>query len=97
MQLRVSDNGAVLDTRIAEGGYHDKDSERAALQIARKIRLRPATLDGKPVEWNGIMPVRFYGVESSLSRRAVSEEFRSEAGKVQAFLENKDFSGAQFT
>lgn len=96
VQLQVSAEGEVLDARLAEGGYHDRDSERAAVQIARKVRLMPATLDEKPVEWNGIMPVRFYGMDVSATRRVVSDEFRAEAGKVQDFLERKDFSGAQF-
>ncbi|MFO1504004.1 MAG: energy transducer TonB [Steroidobacteraceae bacterium] len=96
VQLRISDKGEVLEATLSEGGYHDRETERSALQIARKVRLRPATVNGKPVESNGVMPFRFLGANAYESRKVVSTEFRAEADKVQQFLEKKDFKGAQF-
>jgi hypothetical protein len=96
VQVQVDERGKVREARLADGGYHDKESEQAALALAREIRLRPATLDGKPVTWNGIFPVRFSAANVSGSTRAVSVEFRNEANKVQAFLQKKDFASAQF-
>lgn len=96
VELTIGEKGEILEASLGEGGYHDRESVQAALQIARRIRLRPATRDGKPIKWIGTMPVRFTGVDLSNSKRAVTPDFQVEAVKVQGFLERKDFPGAHF-
>lgn len=96
LRCTISEKGEVTDVELEEGGFHSEEFVRAAKAMARSIRFYPATLNGQPVEYKGIiLPVSFRLGGPEGPAKGVTKEFRSEALKVQKLIQSKDYAGAE--
>ncbi len=96
MRIDVSDKGEVTQVELEEGGFHSDEFVRAAMSRARTLRFSPATLNGQPVGYKGvILPLLFRLVGPDGQIKSVTKEFRSEALKVQKLIQEKDFASAE--
>lgn len=96
LRVDVSDKGEVTHVELEEGGFHSDEFVRAAISRARTVRFSPATLNGQPVEYKGVIfPLLFRLVGPEGQIKSVTKQFRSEAVKVQKLIQEKDFAGAE--
>lgn len=95
--VKISEQGEVTETRLLDGGFHDRRFSDAALKVARRLKFVPAQSDGTAVTYEGIVPIRFSVPQpGGKPIQGVTPEFQREAKKVQTLIEQKDLAGAHF-
>jgi TonB family protein len=59
VQILVTKDGLVKDATVISNKTGSKDLEKAALDAVNQWKFEPGKLDGKPVEVNVIIPIKF--------------------------------------
>ena len=59
VQVLVGKDGSVKEATVIKNMTGSKDLEKAALEAINKWKFEPGKLDGKPVEVNVIIPIKF--------------------------------------
>lgn len=59
LELTLASDGSVIEARIIESSGHERLDRAAADEAVRAWRLRPATLDGAPIESRHRIRVQF--------------------------------------
>lgn len=97
VRFLVSAEGRPVEMEVdLERGFHSPPFRQAALDYVRGMRFKPATRNGVPEIYGPVtQPFRF-GIGLPKDEQGVTPEFRRELGKVQAFLKDEDYAGAQF-
>jgi protein TonB len=59
VQILVGTDGSVKEATIVSNKTGSKDFEKAALDAVKQWKFEPGKLDGKPVEVNVVVPIKF--------------------------------------
>jgi hypothetical protein len=92
VRFTVSPKGTVMDVEpLLDKGFYEDRFIAAAKNAVKHFQFKPARLNGKPVEWTGVIPIR-YGIGDTLP--GLGSDFRNELKQVESLFSQKDFRGA---
>lgn len=97
VRFMVSPEGIPTEVEVDdERGFHTEAFRKVSLEFVQRMRFRPAMRAGSPVIYGPLVqPVRF-GLGLAKEQEGVTPEFRRELKKVEKFLKDGDYDGAQF-
>jgi hypothetical protein len=91
VRYTVSPKGKVTEAEpILDKGFYDRNFLAAATKVVRSMRFAPSKLDGKPVEFTAVMPVK-YGMSGV---GGLGRAFRNEWSRVESLFKQGDYLGA---